>query len=60
MSVVAERISDGAVLGLIKQWLKAAVVEEAIGRALPNVVDPSELSHETQAVSLIDHDRCVR
>jgi retron-type reverse transcriptase len=25
---VAERISDGAVLGLIKQWLKAAVIEE--------------------------------
>ena len=28
MAAVAERISDGAVLGLIKQWLKAAVVEE--------------------------------
>jgi RNA-directed DNA polymerase len=28
LAVVAERISDGAVLGLIKQWLKAAVVEE--------------------------------
>ncbi len=28
LSVVAERISDGAVLALIKQWLKAAVVEE--------------------------------
>ena len=28
LAAVAERISDGAVLGLIKQWLKAAVVEE--------------------------------
>ena len=28
MAVAAERVSDGAVLGLIKQWLKAAVVEE--------------------------------
>ncbi|MCK5920576.1 MAG: group II intron reverse transcriptase/maturase [Methylococcales bacterium] len=28
LSVIAERISDGAVLALIKQWLKASVVEE--------------------------------
>jgi group II intron reverse transcriptase/maturase len=28
MATVAERISDGALLALIKQWLKAAVVEE--------------------------------
>jgi group II intron reverse transcriptase/maturase len=28
LATVAERISDGAVLWLIKQWLKAAVVEE--------------------------------
>jgi len=28
LKVVAERISDGAVLALLKQWLKAAVVEE--------------------------------
>lgn len=28
MAVVAERISDGAILWLIKQWLKSAVVEE--------------------------------
>ena len=28
LSVVAERISDGAVLSLIKQWLRATVVEE--------------------------------
>jgi len=28
MAVVAERISDGALLALIKQWLKAPVVEE--------------------------------
>jgi group II intron reverse transcriptase/maturase len=28
LAVVAERISDGAVLALIKQWLKAPVVEE--------------------------------
>ncbi len=28
MAVVAERIADGAILSLIKQWLKAPVVEE--------------------------------
>lgn len=28
MAVVAERIADGAILGLIKQWLTAPVVEE--------------------------------
>ena len=28
MAVIAQRISDGAVLGLLKQWLKAPVVEE--------------------------------
>lgn len=28
MAVVAERIADGAVLGLIQQWLKAPVMEE--------------------------------
>lgn len=28
LSVVAERISDGAILALIKQWLKAVVVEQ--------------------------------
>jgi group II intron reverse transcriptase/maturase len=28
LAVVAERISDGAILALIKQWLKAPVVEE--------------------------------
>jgi group II intron reverse transcriptase/maturase len=31
MAVVAERIVDGAVLGLIAQWLKAPVVEEDAG-----------------------------
>jgi group II intron reverse transcriptase/maturase len=29
LAVVAERISDGGILWLIKQWLKAAVVEES-------------------------------
>lgn len=28
LAVVAERISDGAILALVKQWLKAPVVEE--------------------------------
>jgi retron-type reverse transcriptase len=32
LAVVAERISDGAILALIKQWLKAAVVEEGDGK----------------------------
>jgi group II intron reverse transcriptase/maturase len=32
LAVVAERISDGGILWLIKQWLKAAVVEEKNGK----------------------------
>jgi len=28
LAVVAERICDGGILWLIKQWLKAAIVEE--------------------------------
>jgi group II intron reverse transcriptase/maturase len=31
LAVVAERIADGPILGLIKQWLKAPVVEELAG-----------------------------
>ncbi len=34
-------------------------VREFIGKAVGNVVDPSELSHEQQAVSVIDEERCV-
>jgi dihydropyrimidine dehydrogenase (NAD+) subunit PreA len=30
-----------------------------IGKAVANVVDPSELSHATQAISKIDHDLCI-
>lgn len=36
-----------------------ATVQEFIGKALPHVVDPSELSHATQVVSVIDRERCV-
>ncbi len=32
LAVVAERINDKAVLALIKQWLKAAVIEEGNGK----------------------------
>jgi len=32
---------------------------DIVGQALKNVVDPSELSHKTQAVSQIDFDKCV-
>lgn len=32
MRTIAERISDGAVLGLIKQWLKAPIIEECQGK----------------------------
>ncbi|MFH1807133.1 MAG: NAD-dependent dihydropyrimidine dehydrogenase subunit PreA [Pseudomonadota bacterium] len=34
-------------------------VMELVGKALPAVVDPSDLSHETQAVSVIDQQRCI-
>jgi dihydropyrimidine dehydrogenase (NAD+) subunit PreA len=34
-------------------------IHDFIGKAIPNVVDPAELSHETQAVSVIDIERCV-
>lgn len=34
-------------------------VHDFIGKAVDNVVDPSELSHQDQAVSVIDHDKCV-
>ncbi|MFH1131016.1 MAG: NAD-dependent dihydropyrimidine dehydrogenase subunit PreA, partial [Pseudomonadota bacterium] len=38
---------------------KYASVHDFIGKALVNVVDPSNLSHKTQAVSIINHDLCV-
>jgi len=34
-------------------------LRDMVGKALPNVVDPAELTHETQAVSMIDPDTCV-
>jgi dihydropyrimidine dehydrogenase (NAD+) subunit PreA len=34
-------------------------VHDFIGKALEHVVDPSELSHEHQAISVIDHDKCI-
>lgn len=34
-------------------------LHEMIGKAVPRVVEPSDLSHENQAVSLIDHELCV-
>ncbi len=34
-------------------------VHEMIGKAVENVVDPADLSHEQQAVSVIDRERCV-
>jgi len=36
-----------------------ASVSEMVGKALESVVDPSELSHANQAISLIDHDLCI-
>lgn len=32
---------------------------DMIGKAVPNVVDPDQLSHKTQAISVIDHDKCI-
>ena len=34
-------------------------IHDFIGKAVNNVVDPSELSHANQAISLIDHEKCV-
>lgn len=34
-------------------------LDDFIGKATRNVVDPSELSHATQAISQIDHDKCI-
>jgi len=34
-------------------------IHDFIGKAAENVVDPSELSHEQQAISVIDEERCV-
>lgn len=36
-----------------------ATVKDLVGKALDNVVDPSELSHAQQAISVIDEERCV-
>jgi len=36
-----------------------ASVQAFVGKAARNVVDPSQLSYEHQAVSIIDRDRCV-
>jgi dihydropyrimidine dehydrogenase (NAD+) subunit PreA len=35
-------------------------VQELVGKAVKNVVDPSMLTHKTQVVSQIDDARCVR
>lgn len=34
-------------------------VQQIVGKALPNLVTPAELSHKTQALSQIDKERCV-
>jgi len=34
-------------------------VHDFIGKAVENVVEPSELSHATQAISVVDFDKCV-
>lgn len=34
-------------------------IHDFIGKAVENVVDPADLSHQMQAVSLIDHETCV-
>ncbi len=34
-------------------------IHDFIGKAVPNLCDPSELSHEKQVVSIIDHEKCV-
>ena len=34
-------------------------IHDFIGKAVTNVVDPAELSHENQALSVIDRDKCV-
>jgi dihydropyrimidine dehydrogenase (NAD+) subunit PreA len=56
------RIVDDMAEGL-QYWMEErgyTSVHDFIGNAVKNVVDPSELSHEKQAVSVIDADKCVR
>ena len=36
-----------------------ASLHEIIGKAVPNVVDPDQLSHANQAISKIDRDKCI-
>lgn len=36
-----------------------SAIHEFVGKAVSHLVDPSELSHATQAVSVIDRDKCV-
>ncbi|OGQ80085.1 MAG: hypothetical protein A2289_21595 [Deltaproteobacteria bacterium RIFOXYA12_FULL_58_15] len=34
-------------------------VQQMVGKAVRNVVEPNQLSHATQAISVIDHDKCI-
>jgi len=34
-------------------------INDFVGKAVPNVVEPVDLSHAKQAISVIDHERCV-
>lgn len=55
------RIVDDLTEGLADymQQLGVASLDELVGRALPNLVDPAELDHSTEAVSKIDRERCI-
>jgi RNA-directed DNA polymerase len=41
MQLLAKRISDGAMLHLLRQWLEASVVEEEIDGSRPSPAEPA-------------------
>jgi dihydropyrimidine dehydrogenase (NAD+) subunit PreA len=54
---IVEDLVDGLAGYLQRTGL--GTLDELVGRALPNLVDPAELDHSTEAVSQIDRSRCI-
>ncbi len=55
------RIVDDLCEGL-SDYMRARgfeTVKDLVGKAVPSLVDPSELSHDKQAVSAVDEERCI-
>jgi dihydropyrimidine dehydrogenase (NAD+) subunit PreA len=54
---IVEDLKDGLRDYLASQG--ATSVQQIVGGALPKLVDPADLDHSTEAVSVIDAERCV-